>query len=100
MMDIMNEKKKNKIVWIDGIPCIDIGPDFYPRIGPGRHPSIWPGRPPRLGPPIPSKLLPPGVHEMWEFLQPKDFTSIQKNKEKNYLEQILKDLEELFKGDF
>ena len=99
--DIMN---KNTIVWKEGIPCINLdeqpvylrnagtqharGPDEVPRFGPQRPPirGIWPT---------------PDFDEMWEFkiefLQP-DFTSLQKQKDQNFFEALLKELEELFKS--
>jgi len=75
---------KNKIVWKDGLPCINLGPDEVPR----------------FGPPIPSDMWPePPLYEIWEFkiefLQP-DFTSLQNQKDQEFFEDLLKELEEFF----
>ena len=103
MMDIMT---KNKIVWKDGIPCIVLDEQPVYLMFPG-HTGIAPPRPSKIAPPIPSDIGrpirgQPFFDEVWEFkiefLQP-DFTSLQDEKDQKFFEDILKELEEFFKGD-
>lgn len=95
MMDIMT---KNKIIWKDGIPCIVLDEHPVYLMFPG-HGKIAPPIPSDIGRPIRGH---PFFNEILkfkiEFLQP-DFTSLQNQKERINLEDILKELEEFFKGD-
>ena len=73
---------KNKIIFDkDGIPCIIVPPVFHSPIPMGNF----------------------EIH-FFEFnpkkFPPRNFTELQQEKDKNFLNKVLKDLEEMFKGWF
>jgi hypothetical protein len=79
----MNEK--TRIVWIDGMPCISLDEQF----GPSRPFPFRPG----------TMINRPKFGVEIHILRPKDYTDLQRSKEKEFFESILKDIDKFFKGE-
>ena len=76
----MNEK--TRIVWIDGMPCIVLDTPHMPRVN--LVPTLMHGK--RFGAEI-------------HILRPKDYTDLQRSKEKEFFQGILKEIEKFFRGE-